>query len=321
MQLVAVDPRLEPEDVGPVSDCRVDELASLAGEAGARHLDLALARGLDRAEDADDLLVARQARQPNLLLVLDARPARNMAGRVRRGRPCQPDRGHQAHDHERRQPSLDAQAPPPIGRMRLARACAGFYCHRRPPRTELAPGRRTSGVPARVSAAGGSRGPATAGRCGWERAGPSSAEVRREEDDRLRALVAGEVHVVGGTWRTSLPARRGSASSMLVVVEGQRPGDHHVDVLRRVGMPAERCPGRRHDPLCDHLDRALRAQLHAGAVGEGRLLLQAAIELAARGLGGDTAGRGAERTPGRDRTGDDGEYAAACASSVRGSFS
>ena len=40
VQLVPVDPRLEPEDVGAVADCGVEKLPPLAGEAGARDLDL-----------------------------------------------------------------------------------------------------------------------------------------------------------------------------------------------------------------------------------------------------------------------------------------
>jgi hypothetical protein len=112
VELVAVDPRLQPEDVGAVSHGRVEKLSPLAREAGARHLDLALTRGLDRSQDADDLRVARQAAELNLLLILEARSARDVTRRIRGRGTAQADDGDQPDDDHRREPPLHVHALP-----------------------------------------------------------------------------------------------------------------------------------------------------------------------------------------------------------------
>ena len=91
VQLVAVDPRLQPEDVRSRADRRVVQLPALARQAGAVDHDGAMARRLDRAQLLRNLLVAGQAAETDVLAVLDAGPAGYRGRRIGRRRRREPE--------------------------------------------------------------------------------------------------------------------------------------------------------------------------------------------------------------------------------------
>jgi hypothetical protein len=104
VQFISVDARLEPERRRPVAHGGVEELAALARRTGGGDIDEIRTRPLDAVQGLDDVGVARDAPEADVLVGLDARTTR-IVWRVR-GRGGNRTKACDQGDHGNRDESL-----------------------------------------------------------------------------------------------------------------------------------------------------------------------------------------------------------------------